>query len=167
MKLGDLVQYKGTHWIVRRHDPKRTRMATLVAASGQSEEVAHDSDAKGQVVVIANPSTEWPFIVLKERPKFGKLVEIIRFRGMTVTAHLQLNVDWVPSDPLRSGGAVFFSPTLGLLVGETLSALHEHGRASFTVPANFTTVRARVEKATPKPREPKSAYDHLLDEDEL
>ncbi len=170
MKVGDLLRYKDQHWIVRLCDPRRTHKATLLAASGQTEDVAFDADTTGEAVVLGNPAASWPFVSLRIHPKFGKLGRIVRHVGPVgapVEEDLVLYVDWVPSDPVRNGGPVFLSPALGFKGGMTLVAIYERGRARILIPVNFNTVNRRIALATPAPRIARTAYNQLLDEDDL
>ena len=167
MKIGDIVLYKNEHWMVRRCDPRRTKTATLVATTGRTMVVPYETDA---VLVLSNPSLEWPFVTIKERPNFGPLQSIVRLVGSVlapVEQALTMYLDWVPSDPIRCGGPVFFSPKLGLRPGDMLLAICAKGRMRIIIPGNFQTVAKRVEQATPKPKQEMTAYDHLLGEDDL
>ncbi len=168
VKVADLVWYKDQHWVVSRFDPRRTKTATLLATSGRVEEVRWDADVQGEVVVLAHPFTDWPFVTLKERPKFGPLRRVVRIKGpmsSPIEEDLAIYKDWVPSDPVRSGGPIFFSPALDLKAGEQLIVILERGRARLVVPSNFLTVANRVALSKPTEREAKTVFTHLLDDD--
>ena len=166
MKLGDLVRWDGRYWIVRRYDPKRTRTSTLQDWEGRLQDVAFDSD---EVEVIANPGTEWPFVMLKDNPKGVRIKTISR-----IVNHAPLPItratDWVPSDPTRPGGALFLNPSLGLKTAETLLIEWEAGMStSIRIPSGFATMFAKVaraEAARAKPVE-STAYDALLRDDKF
>lgn len=173
MRLGDLVRYLDQHWLVSRYDPKRTRSATLLAASGSTLEVPFDHDALGGLVVVANPSRDWPFITVP--PRNGYVVDTISFQGQPLEPFTQ----WVASDPTRPGGPVFLAPDPRLRYGEALLIQYVPVQRTGTgsrravilrvdITKDFGTVRqrvARVEAARPKVEEKKNAFTRLLADD--
>ena len=170
MKLGDLVQHLDQHWIVSRYDPKRTRTATLLAADGHQTEIPLDLDAVGGVTIIANPSEQWPFVVMPE--KNGCKIASIMHQGVAIEPIL----GWVASDPTRTGGPVFLAPNPRLRYGETLIVRYTGvGRKMASnirvdIPREFGTVKqraARADAARPKPDEKKTAFDRLLSDKQI
>ena len=166
MKRGDLVRYLERHWIVSQYDSKRSRTAVLLASDGTQEEIPHDLDASGGVIVIANPGEDWPFIVLPR--KNGYTLSSLTRNGVVLEPFLV----WCVSDPTRSGGPVFIAPAVGLRYGETLLAHYmgiSHKATAVVrvdVPRDFGTVkqrRARVEAAKAKPKE-RNAFTRLLED---
>jgi hypothetical protein len=161
VKLGDLVAYEDHFWVVTRYDPKRTRTATLRRADGHALEVPHDQTLR----VIANPSSEWPYVASPLKPRWGPVVKLTRPSRVN-QVELVLYHDWLPSDPVRAGGSIFLNPNLRLQIGDYLLATHADGHASSVViPGGFGTVQQRQARMTkPKP-ELRTSYTRLLDDD--
>src|SRR5688572_20192287 len=124
MNLGDIVEYEGHRWRVFRLD-KNVRTATLIRWSGTTAEVA-DDDPKA--AVVANPC-EWPVVTARLKHSSGPLVKLSVARGGRMLSLRPLE-DWLPSDPMRSGGSVFINPKFKLMVGEVLIAEYKDGSAS-------------------------------------
>ncbi len=166
MKLWDLVLYLDRHWVVRRYDPKRTRSATLIDSMGVQEDVAFNLDSSGNVKVLSNPPETWPFISVPVKPRKGRVIAVLRPVGQTPVSLVRF-VDWMPADPVNSGGAVFLSPDLGLRMGDTVLVQYEDKTfARVTIPSSFGTVKQRTDKATPKTKPAqRTAYTQLLDDD--
>lgn len=162
MKLGDLVAYEDQFWVVARFDPKRTRTATLCRADGHALEIPHDQTLR----VIANPSSEWPYVAAPIKPRLGPVVKLSR-PARTSSVELVLYQDWLPSEPTRAGGSIFLNPNLRLQIGDYLLATHANGQASSVViPGGFGTVRQRQARMVSKPKpEQRTAYTRLLDDD--
>jgi hypothetical protein len=170
MKLGDLVMHLDRHWIVSRYDPKRTRTAVLLAADGTQTEIPHDLDAIGGAQVIANPSEQWPFVVVP--PKNGYVIAGISHAGVVI----EPITGWVASDPTRTGGPVFLAPNPRLRYGETLLVRlqgikrREISTKRVDIPREFGTVKqrtARAEAARTKPEEKANAFSRLLSDDQI
>ena len=160
-----MVAYLGQHWMVHRYDPKRTRTATLVSAEGASTEVACKA-ANHDCLVLCNPSVDWPFLVIPERHALGPIKGFQLLREGKANP-LTVFQDWVASDPLHPGGAIFFAPTLNLQYGETLLVERERGNRALRIPANFTTVQAKIQRAQKPVKTERTMYDRLLEDDEL
>jgi hypothetical protein len=165
MKVGDLVRYLDGFWLVTRYDPKRTRTASLLNREGVALEVAHDDEA---VVVVANPSEDWPFISAPVKPSMGPVASLSRSTAYADDV-FELYRDWMPSEPTRAGGSIFFNPSLGLKSGDYVLARHVNGKCSgIVIPRNFSTVRQKQASvaAKVKPKEAdKTAYTRLMGED--
>jgi hypothetical protein len=161
MKIGDVTLYQNQYRkLVTRNLEYRT--CVVMDFDGNKTEIPDDLDKAGELVVLYNPSESWPFTSVPDKLKAGPLRRVTR--GTTL---LRPMVDWMPSDFLRSGGAIFFNPALRLNTGEILVATHQSGALSrITITEAFGTVRrkvARAEKrAAPPPREPMSVYDRLM-----
>jgi len=170
MKRGDLVLYEGSHWVVQLYDAKRLRVALLLKADGTTQEVPHNLDQDETVLkVIGNPPTEWPFITVPEKPRWGQVTTVSRVERSGLKP-LEPFADWILSDPLRSGGSLFLRPTLGLRMGDIIQvAFTKAGSVvNVQITAGFGTVAARQARATvPKPARPSTTYDRLLNEDEF
>ncbi len=169
MKRGDIVSYQDRHWLVQTYDPKRLRIAQLLAADGATIEVAHDLDQTDPGFrVLANPSIDWPFLTVPEKPRWGKVTGVSRIQERQLVALVPVT-DWVLSDPLRPGGSLFLRPGLGLKLGDILQVRFEKpGYAvNVTVPRTYGTVAGRVAMATqPKVKKgPATSYDRLLADD--
>jgi len=164
VKVGDLVTHEAGFWIVTRHDPKRTRTATLRNAGGTAVEIPHDA----KIDVVANPGDDWPFVAAPLKPKWGPITQLTRPSpaGPAGTVTLSLYQDWLPSEPARAGGSIFLNPNLRLMIGDYLLATHANGKASsIVIPANFGTVRQRSARLASKPKPDRTAYTRLLDDD--
>ena len=170
MKRGDLIRYTPpgglgpNFWLVHRVDSKRSRTAEIKSRSGHTLEIPHDS---ADVEVLANPSTDWPFVVIPEKARWGPVVLIERMIGPTV--HLLVSwEDYMLSDPARCGGPVFLRPNsqAPFQVGDALSIHHENARAvrvqRVTIPGNFATFRQRTARVKKEPVKERTSYDHLL-----
>lgn len=150
MKTGDLVQFDGARCFLLRMDPQ-TRMAALVYPDGRKVEVPDtlDVDDPVRLQVVANPSSEWPMVACPTKRGAGP---VIRVTVPPRNRELRQWVDWMPADPLRAGGTIFFNPALRLSGGDLLLATHRSGFVSrITVPLKFGTVAQRV-AAVPAPR---------------
>jgi hypothetical protein len=165
VKLGDLVSHADAYWLVTRYDPKRTRTATLLSSSGTLLEIPHDE----AVTVIANPGQDWPFVAAPLKPTWGAISRIVRpTRAEAEPVELTLYRDWLPSEPARAGGSIFFNPNLRLQIGDYLLAKHANGKdSSIVIPAHFGTVRQKQARAAAKPRQDRTAYSRLLDDDQF
>ncbi len=169
MKRGDLVQYEGSFWIVHVYDPKLLRIAKLLQANGTVLEIAHDLDKRDpSCKVLANPALEWPFLMVPAAPRWGQVVNVHRLvRGTLI--RLEPFNDWVLSEPVRSGGSLFLSPGMNLLLGEVVQVEWGQGqRRNISIQAGFGSVKerkARVALAA-KP-EPASGLSRLLGDNEL
>lgn len=168
MKIGDLVQYQDKQWFVRFVDPRRSRTAHLLYTDGTSVEIPYDL-APPELTVLANPSTEWPFIMVPEKPRWGKVESVSRvtMQGLVELTPFQ---DWVLADPLRSGGGLFLRPGLRLRIGDQLHVRYVTGFAvTASVTAAFASVEARRAKSAKKAQEIRSTpttFDRLLVDDE-
>lgn len=164
MKRGDLVLYKGSHWIVQVYDPRRLRIAQLLKADGEATEVPFDQE----VEVVGNPAAEWPFVTVPEKPLWGKVTTVSLVR-MTGLIPITLFSDYLFSDPLRSGGSLFLRPGLGLRVGDILQVAYEKADRRTNVPIvpSFGTVAARQARAASAKlvQRPTTAIERLLDDD--
>jgi len=161
MKIGDVVQYGDSRWKVLSFS-RELRLFTLMNLEGSKVEVPDDSDTGDKPIlsVLSNPADSWPFAIAKMSQQSGPVIEIRR--GARVLSPM---IDWVPSDFIRPGGAIFFNPYLRLKTGEILAVQHKSGRLSrITITKAFGTVqrkKARATKAVPKPMP--SSYDRILD----
>jgi hypothetical protein len=169
MKVGDIVLYNDARWKVYGHSTS-FRTCQIADFAGAKLEVPDDLEAgeNPPLKVLYNPAEQWPFVICSST-RGGPI------RGITRgDMGLSPMEDWVPSDFLRSNGAIFFNPRLRLRVGEILTAVHQEGlRTRLTVTKSFGTIKRRKTRALDpvKVRGPLSATDRLLnhsilDEDE-
>ena len=170
MKRGDLVDFQGRTWLVQMCDPRRLRIAQLLAADGTPLEVAHDIDKTDATFrVLANPSADWPFVTTPEKPRWGKVKQICRITGSQLVP-LTPVADWVLAEPLRCGGALFLNPALGLKPGDILQVQYDKPGQAVNVnlsPTFGTIERRKAQAVTPKvKRGPATSYDRLLSDDE-
>lgn len=166
MKLGDIVRYQDSTWIVRHYDPRRTRTAQLLQADGRAEEVPHDLEAP-ELIVVANPSENWPFIMVPERPRWGQVRTVNRV-SLTGLVPLILLEDWVMADPLRPGGALFLRPDINLRIGDQLHVQFSNNFATMVaITPSFATVKDRKIRAAKKAEEVSlTGLERLLKPDE-
>ena len=162
MRLGDLVEWGGQRWIVRRVE-RDTRICIL--HDGKNVETIPDDLDKlkpGICQVIANPPNDWPNVSLTSRPKFGRIVNVQQ-PTLGGTHNLEPLHDWMVADPLQPGGAIFFNPILRLKYGDQLLAIYERGRARIEIPREFLSTAQRIAKAQAPEPEPRkiSVYDRL------
>lgn len=160
MEIGDVTLYQNQYWkLVTRNTNFRT--CVITDFDGNKVEIPDDLDKSDKLAVLYNPSKSWPFTSVPDKIKAGPLRRVSR--GTTL---LRPMVDWMPSDFLRSGGAIFFNPALRLSTGEILVATHQSGALSrITITKAFGTVRrkiARAENRSAPPKEPMSVYDRLM-----
>ncbi len=156
MKLGDLVDYEGQRWVVHRERPDGATVV-LLNARGQAREVP---GGLADCVVVANPTTEWPCLTVRDNPRGMFLVEVTR---ATTGARLVPYVDWILSDPTRAGGMMFVRPDLGVQSAEVLLLRWRQGKASSVrVPVPFATVGQRVARVEGKKPKQVTGYDRLL-----
>jgi hypothetical protein len=164
MRLGDVVEWGGHRWIVRRIE-RHTRTAILNSGELTNETVPDDLDKTKPTLcqVISNPPQDWPFVAITQRPKFGRLLRITRPSLAGTTAELVAFHDWVVADPIQPGGAIFLNPSLNLRHGDQLLAVYERGNARIQIPREFLSTSQRVARATaPEEEAPRiSVYDRL------
>lgn len=149
MRVGDLVLYQeGVRWVVVRIDSE-TRMALLVNQEGHRVEVPDtiDRDTPEAIQIVANPPSEWPMIAFPTKRGTGPIMQIT-LPGNVGRQELVAWGDWVPADPVREGGALYFSPDLNFRQGMVLIAHFRNGSKSrITIPRSFGTVAKRVASA--------------------
>jgi len=171
MKRGDIVVYQGRSWLVQMYDAKRLRVAQLLADDGTAVEIAHDLDATEPkaLQVLSNPSADWPFLMVPEKPRWGQVTQISRVQGRQLVP-LAPVLDWVFSDPLRSGGSLFLRPALGLKVGDVIQVQFTKPgyMINVPIPRAYGTIKQRQAQAVaPKvKRGPATSFDRLLSDDE-
>jgi hypothetical protein len=164
VRLGDLIEWGGQRWIVRRME-RATRTA-IICDIGQRSEVLPDNldtTKPGECQIIANPSDDWPFVTLAQRPKYGKLLRIARPDLGGAATDLVALQDWVMTEPTQPGGALFFNPMLNLRTGDMLLAIYERGRGRVQIPREFLSTAGKKARAEAPPDEaPRlSVYDRL------
>jgi hypothetical protein len=164
MRLGDLIDWAGRRWVVRRIE-RSTRTAILHDGERTSETVPDDLDKvkPEDCRVVCNPPDDWPFVAITQRPKLGRVVRIAKPQGANgETSDLVAFQDWVVADPAQPGGAIFFNPTLNLRLGDMLVAIYERGRARIQIPRDFLSTSEKVARSTVSSEAPRlSVYDRL------
>ena len=161
VKIADLVEHDGRRWFAQRRD-RDARVMLLVAWDGSRKEVADDLDTTdpGVCRVVCNPAKDWPFVIT--RMSTGAIIRVEHPH-----AHRMLDpfVDWCPTMPGASSGAIFLGPTAGVTVGDILLVHREGPKIErVNVPSTFATVAQRSRRR-PLPPEPRTAYSHLLEDD--
>jgi hypothetical protein len=159
MKTGDLIDLDGKRYQVGQFR-RDVRTFMVYDVTGVGREVPDDIPHK----VVAQPPSTWPFITSKEHPKHGAVASVqipSRQRELTPLE------DWAPSEPTRAGGSIFLNPALGLRLGDTVNVTLRSGKiVRVTIQRSFASVPQRIERAAAKPKEPKTAFDHLLEGDD-
>lgn len=154
MNTGDIVRHEGKLWKV---SSRNRDYGTFVLVDHKTNRVEIPADLDLDVIASTK---EWPFVAIPTKAfKYGRIVDVVH-NGH----HLMPMVDWCPSDMLRAGGSLFFSPDLGLKRGDVLVAVHEKGsNTRITITKSFGNVKQRQQrKASPwKPPAPVTVYDRL------
>jgi hypothetical protein len=159
VRLGDLVESSGIFWLVVRYDPKRTKTATLLSDTGTRVDLPFNA----QVRVIANPGEDWPFVASPVKPTWGPIQRLVVPHQ---ERELRLYEDWIPSEPERAGGSLFFNPKAGLQGGDLLLATHKNGKASsIVIQAGFGTVKQKQAKMASKPKPVRNMFTVILDDE--
>lgn len=158
------MAFRGRTWLVHTYDPRILRVAQLVAEDGTPLEVSYTQDKTDPTfVVLANPSADWPFQTLPEKPRWGKIMQVGLIQDGALVPLVPF-LQWIVAEPLRSGGSLFLAPTLNLKAGDVLQVQHEKGTRNVTISPSFGTVQHRQKMAaTVKvPKRPQTGYDRLL-----
>ena len=129
-----------------------------------SETIADDLDEREPEVcqVIANPPETWPFVVVPQRTKLGRLLTVSRPFVNGPVLPLARFHDWLIADPMQPGGAVFFNPALGLRLGDILVASYQHGSGRIRIPRDFLSAAQVKERSEREEEAPQlNVYDRL------
>lgn len=157
VSVSDLATFQGSIWLVTKVD-LYLRLATLVDPVGSKVEAPLE-----EVQVQAHPPTDWYLIMVPIKPRAGRVVGLkipsLRSNPTVLTPWY----DWVPSDPIRSGGSIYLRERHP--AGTTFLVTYEIGEVAKVVAKRLLTVGEMVAKAKPEKEEPKSKYDRLLEED--
>ncbi len=150
---GDVVLYRERRWLCLTVDGGMNQ-AVLRDAAGTVERVPVTEDERGDPIlckVVAQPSRNWLVIRTPTRVHWGPITRVDVPRG-SVLLTLTLFEDWMPADPMQSGGPLFFSPELKLKTGEVILLTHRGGqRARLNVPFIRRTVAQHQKAAAPPP----------------
>jgi len=145
MIAGDLVLYLSERWLVVRVD-EDFHTALLVNQAGRRVEVADalEEEMPEALQVVANPASQWPLVALPTKRLTGPVVTITIPNPTVRDRVLEAWVEWVPADPVREGGTLYFHPDLRLRQGVVLVATFKSGvKSRITIPKNFGTVSQR------------------------
>jgi len=171
MQVGDIIELHGSgpedRYRVLQHERMTRTYKVIQWSTGTLMEVADDMDATDdQCQVVCNPAADWPFVATKVRPtRIGPVISVLRSSENRLLIPMQ---DWAPTDQLKAGGALFFSPDLRLRQGEVLVATHREGTMTrIAITKAFGSVKLRRKRAerARKPPEPPTAFDRILQED--
>lgn len=168
MKAGDLVQLDGGRCLVLRLNAQ-TRMASLVTQDGRKIEIPDtlDVDSPDRMQILVHPPTEWAMIAAPTKRGTGPVVRVVvPPRPRSGIRELAPWIEWIAADPVREGGPLYFSPTVGLGKGDTLIATFRSGYvARITVPMKYGTVADRKSKTVttfePQPERTRFNRDDL------
>jgi hypothetical protein len=112
---------------------------------------------------LGNPNTEWPFVT-----GVAKAVVGLRLIRHGKAMDLAVYEDWVPTDRLTTGGAIYFNPKINVRPLEVLTATHPDGSHSrVNIPLGFGTMKQRSQRAAVKPSEKQTAYDRLVSDHDM
>jgi hypothetical protein len=185
IRLGDLIDFNGKRWLVRKLE-RLTRSAIVIDVAGGLDSIENNLDETDPTacVVVGNPVQNWPYVAVPGSRRLGKLQEIRRpslqlQAGFTVLAPFE---DWLVSDALQIGGAIFFNPALNLRYGDVLVGVYQNGTTRIAIPKQYMSVTQRIAEneaaaaareapetpelpeLPPELRPPRTVYDHLADE---
>lgn len=164
MRLGDLIDWTGKRWIVRRIE-RPTKTAIIHDGERTTETLPDDLDQTNpnECQIVANPPDDWPVVTIAQRPKFGRLLRVSRPQLSGAVTDLVRLQEWVVPDPMQPGAAIFFNPLLNLRTGDLLLATYERGIARVQIPRDFLSAHQKMERANtpPPPAERLSVYDRL------
>lgn len=172
MNAQDLVEYQGKPWLVTRVQ-EDFGVVNLTCVDGSRAEVPDDLDQTKpeELKVVAHPPSQWPMIAVPSKPGYGPFISV-EVPGVTTLTALIPWKDWVPADPVREGGTLFFNPELRLRPGQVLVATFKNGKkARLTITKSFLTVGQRVsasiqKNAPPVPVEERNRFNRVLLEDD-
>lgn len=141
MEAGDLIQWRGQVWLVRKVDRE---LATAVVETARNMEViASDADSTGVCQVWCTPPRQWPSVSLPLRPRPSRLVQVLQ-----TGRALERFTEWVRLDAFQNGGALYLNPILNLHYGDRLTAIFAEPSGSFValplqIPRNFSPLPQR------------------------
>jgi hypothetical protein len=163
VRVGDVIEHDSVLGVVRRFD-RQARLAIVQHADAMQVEIEDDLDkaVPERCRVLYNPSQDWPFIKVPDRPRLGLL------RGMAIAGvrDLVLFKEWLPTE-FGKTGSVFINPDLRIGFGDVLIVHHEKGPARLDVPRTFESAKQRQDKVQAVAREASkpAAYRLLADLD--
>lgn len=157
MKRGDLVQIDEQRWLVCQVVGTQ---ALLANAEGK---LARTLTSLPRAKVLCNPTTDWPFVLVNSALSWGKLKVVGHPQTNGTVVPLRPFEDWLWGEPLRTSGALYLNPQVGLKQFDTLTLQFEKHTSGVQVPKGFGTLGQRVArtKAPPADRRP-TIYDRLL-----
>lgn len=149
MRVGDVIEHDGILGVVRRFD-RQARLAVVQHADANQVEIEDDLDrvSPERCRVLCNPSQDWPFIKIPDRPRLGVLRGIAHAGGRD----LVLFQEWLPTE-FGKTGSVFLNPALRIGYGDLLIVKHERGSARLDVPRTFESARQHQDRVQSVARE--------------
>jgi len=138
---GDLIQWRGQLWLVRKVD-RELVTAVVESADRRTEVLPSDADQTGACEVWCSPPREWPSAALP----FCSLTRLGHvWRARTELTRLQ---DWVKLDDFQIGGALYLNPELRLGYGDRLTVVYLGSRdrrtaRSVEIPRHFSPLPTR------------------------
>jgi len=164
MDLGDLIDFRGEAWIVAR--TTESGEVCIVTYSGKTDLVPGNlDDTDPNCRVLGNPYQTWPYVSLPLK-SLGKVTGVALPKIDGDLVWLRPFYDWLVGEPLRIGGALYLSRTLGITYPDRVVVRFERGQTSVRIPRKFTPVGQRRTDAqfSRVKVEPKqlTAYDYLL-----
>ena len=179
MILGDLIQWEGKLWLVRKVDHSLAT-AFLEGQARNTAILGTEADSEKVCQVLCNPLRDWPCLTLPPRTGTFLGLSAARRGVMSPLAYLE---HWVKMGEFQMGGGVLLNPALGLIYGDRLIAEYSHPRThrrqafAVDIPRHFRPIEKKIEgleaaaakqipKVQPKPEGPPTLYDHLRDDDD-
>lgn len=152
MEPGDLIQWHGQVWLVRKVD-RELVTAVVESTDRRTEVLPSDADTTGACGIWCSPAREWPSAPLP-LCSFTRLGHVWRS-----TTELTRLLDWVKLDDFQIGGALYLHPDLQLGYGDRLTVTYLGSRnrrthRSVEIPRNFRSLADKTAAAAALVREP-------------
>lgn len=165
MNIGDLIEWDGKAWVVRKID---TALATAFLESSTGDTAVVSTDFKG-AGSLGSPPQDWPAAQLPSK-RLGRLVSV-----STPTRVLGKLTEWLKLDEFQIGGCLYLNPSLNLGYRDRLVAAYRNPTGKLVsvpieIPRNFVSATVKEEQARKAalplpspPREP-TIYDRILED---
>jgi len=167
LQAGDLIDVQTDEgpqrYLVTRVVPDKNE-ARVIDPASVSSFIALNLDETGGCVRVAFPLTEWPYLQTPKNVRgMPSEVAVPNLNGSR--RPLRFLYDWLLSEPLRSGGALFLHPSLNLRPKNHLILTYNGRPVSVRVPQQFGTLAQRYKRMQPPSPKVRSFYERLLDDD--
>jgi hypothetical protein len=158
MKVGDVI-VNGAG--LRRQVISYVRPTKTVRCSDEDGRVFTIPDGDSDWTVLWNPAATWPFVNV---PIGRGRVERIIYNNRLLTRFLE----WTTPDVSARGGPIYLHSNLALRPHDTIRVFYlgYPNGTRVKIPRGFGTMTQRVKRAEEVPREPRTAFDHILEDDD-